>query len=134
MARWIGIDYGGVRSGMAFTDAHAAIAFPHKTVLTKDLMPEIAKLISQEPCNGIVLGMPNGRTHSTQGIEELAKELCKKWPELDIRFTDESNTSVEALSASIQAGMKKSKRSQKGALDAIAATLILQRFLEAQQR
>ena len=32
MARWIGIDYGGVRTGLAFTDPAGAIAFPHKTV------------------------------------------------------------------------------------------------------
>lgn len=138
MARWIGIDYGGVRSGLAFTDANAVIAFPHKTVMTKELLQEISMLLAQEPCRGIVLGMPNGwaqtadegHTDSTQGILDFSKELNKKWPELEIQFADESHTSMEALSASIQAGMKKSKRSRKGALDAIAATLILQRFLE----
>jgi len=49
---------------------------------------------------------------------------------LPIELTDETNTSEEALQASIAGGMKKSKRSKKGALDNVAAAIILQRFLD----
>jgi len=139
MARWIGIDYGKVRTGLAVTDSTASIAFPHATIKTDQLMDSLTTLIGAEPCAGIVLGIPNkwgvsqgkGTTHSTADILAFQSQLQKKWPSLAIELVDETNTSEEALTASIQAGMKKSNRSKKGALDKIAATLILQRFIDS---
>lgn len=142
MGRWIGIDYGGARTGLAYTDDAALLAFPYKTVPTNALKAELDKLIKTAPCAGIALGIPNawglqagkGLTDSSAPILALKAELEKRYPRLEIALVDETNTSEEALQASIQAGMKKSKRSQKGAVDDVAATLILQRFLEARAR
>lgn len=138
MARWIGIDYGGVRTGIACTDADGVLAFPHATVQTASLMGALEQLVNASPCKGFVLGMPNawgigigkGMTHSTAPILALQAQLRKHWPELEVHMVDETNSSEEALQASIAGGMKKSKRSQKGALDHVAATIILQRFLD----
>jgi putative Holliday junction resolvase len=47
-----------------------------------------------------------------------------------VHLVDETNTSAEAVQASIAGGMKKKKRREKGSLDAVAAAIILQRFLE----
>lgn len=142
MGRWIGIDYGGARTGLAYTDDAALLAFPYKTVPTAALKAELEKLIKAAPCVGIALGIPNawglqagkGLTDSSAPILALKAELEKRYPRLEIALVDETNTSEEALQASIQAGMKKSKRSRKGAVDDVAATLILQRFLEARAR
>lgn len=142
MGRWIGIDYGSVRTGLAYTDGAAMLAFPHKTVPTNALMDELIRLVKESPCAGFALGIPNawglnsgrGMTHSSEPILAFRTVLEKQFPDLKVALVDETNTSEEALQASIQSGMKKSKRSKKGAVDDVAATLILQRFLDERSR
>ena len=142
MARWIGIDYGGVRTGLAYTDAAGTMAFPHKTVPTKELMPAIKALVNEAPCHGFALGIPNrwgvelgrGLTDSSAAILAFKKNLEQEFPALEVTLVDETNTSEEALQSAIRSGMKKSKRSQKGAIDDVAAALILQRFLDERSR
>ena len=138
MARWIEIDFGIVRTGIAFTDDTERLAFPFATVPTAELMIALERLINESPCRGLVLGIPNAwglalgkaRTHSTEPILAFQAKLKQRWPALPIELMDETNTSEEALQASIAGGMKKSKRSKKGALDNVAAAIILQRFLD----
>jgi len=69
-------------------------------------------------------------TDSTQAILALQSDLQKKWPDLPVHLVDESFTSREARFSMVQGGMKKKKREEKGAMDRVAAALILQRFLE----
>ena len=98
----------------------------------------LERLIKEAPCAGFALGLPNawgmnmqsGETHSTAPIHEFQGQLKKKWPGLPVHLVDETNTSAEAVQASIAGGMKKKKRREKGSLDAVAAAIILQRFLE----
>lgn len=141
MSRWIGIDFGTVRTGLAYTDGSGKMAFPFKTVSTADVLQVLDKLVKETPCAGFVLGLPNawglnlkaGETHSTTPILIFQKQLSAKWPALPVQIVDESNTSAEAVSASIAGGMKKKKRREKGSLDAVAAAIILQRFLEQEK-
>ena len=137
MARWIGIDFGKARTGLAFTDKNARIAFPHETVATKVLWESLESLVKAETCAGFVLGMPDAwsirqaqETDSTQAILTFQSELQKKWSHLPIHLVDESFTSREARFSMVQGGMKKKKREVKGAMDRVAAAIILQRFLE----
>ncbi|MBO75132.1 MAG: Holliday junction resolvase RuvX [Flavobacteriales bacterium] len=138
MARWIGIDYGIVRTGLAHTDPTGVLAFPYKTVPTTELIAAITALVNEAPCAGFALGIPNrwgldsgrGLTDSSAPILAFKKQLEQQFPTLDIILVDETNTSEEALQAAIQSGMKKTKRSKKGAVDDVAAALILQRFLD----
>ena len=142
MARWLGIDYGGVRTGLAHTDPSGMLAFPHKTVPTTELMSVIKALVDAEPCAGFALGIPNrwgvnagrGLTDSSALILAFKEQLEQQFPALDVTLVDETNTSEEALQSAIRSGMKKSKRSQKGAVDDVAAALILQRFLDERDR
>jgi putative Holliday junction resolvase len=116
------------------------MAFPFKTVATADAVTILDKLVKEAPCAGFVLGLPNawalnlqtGGTHSTAPILAFKKQLEAKWPALPVQLVDESNTSTEAVTASIAGGMKKKKRREKGSLDAVAAAIILQRFMEQQ--
>lgn len=137
MARWIGIDFGEVRTGLAFTDKSACIAFPHKTVATAELMVALDELVHSESCAGFALGLPSAltqigeqNTDSTSGIIHLKASLQKKWPKLPVHLIDESFSSREARMSMVQGGMKKKKREVKGAMDRVAAAIILQRFLE----
>ena len=100
-------------------------------------MAALDALVSAEPCAGFALGIPNAwsiqlhgtGTDSTAGILELKDKLSKKWSTLTVHLVDESNTSKEARQALIAGGMPKKKRQIKGAMDHVAAALILQRFL-----
>lgn len=118
------------------------MAFPHKTVSTKELIPAIKALVNEAPCAGFALGIPNrwgvesgrGLTDSSAAISAFKKKLEQEFPDLDVTLVDETNTSEEALQSAICSGMKKSKRSRKGAVDDVAAALILQRFLDEHSR
>ena len=133
MARYIAFDWGLRRTGIAVTDSSAIIASPLKTVDTRELKPEITKLIQAEPCAGLIVGVPGMfedlKTDSSEGIEKFINFLEKSYPTLPLHKVDESDTSSEAMDAMIAGGMKKKKRREKGSLDKVAAAIILQRFL-----
>lgn len=134
MARYIAFDFGTRRVGVAVTDSGAMIAAPEGTYPPEKLDAEIRRLLSEEPCAGFVVGMPGlvlgTATHSTKPIRAFADRLRKAHPNVPLEFVDEDHTSREASLAMVQSGMRKSKRRDKGQLDQIAATLILQRFLD----
>ena len=75
---------------------------------------------------------PDPRDHHRQhGTDSsLRRQASSGHPDLPVELVDEDDTSREASLAMVQSGMRKSKRREKGQLDQIAATLILQRFLD----
>lgn len=134
MARFIAFDFGTRRVGVAVTDSGALIAAPEGTYAPETVDAAIQRLIAAEPCAGFVVGMPGLITgdaaDSTEAIRGFVAGLNKRWPDIPVELVDEDHTSREASLAMVQAGMRKSKRREKGQLDQIAATLILQRFLD----
>ena len=135
MSRYIAFDWGATRTGIAVTDSNLIIATPLKTVETQGLHAEIARLMNDAPCGGFVVGVPGlmvgGHTDSSEGINQFILFLEKTYPSLKVHQVDEGDTSNEAMSAMISGGMNKKNRRQKGALDKVAAAIILQRFLES---
>ena len=134
MARYIAFDYGTRRIGIAVTDSGAIVAAPECTCSPEDLPNVLNRLVEAEPCAGFVVGMPGlilgTTTDSTAPIRAFVDQLRKAHPDLPVELVDEDDTSREASLAMVQSGMRKSKRREKGQLDQIAATLILQRFLD----
>ena len=130
MARWIALDFGKARTGIAVTDDNAMIASPLETVDSRSIWERLSALVAERPCAGFVLGDPGALADSSAGIAELELGLRKRWPHLPVHRVDESFTSREAQASLVQGGMRKSKRREKGALDKVAAALILQRFLD----
>ncbi|MEC8598001.1 MAG: Holliday junction resolvase RuvX [Bacteroidota bacterium] len=134
MARYIAFDYGTRRIGIAVTDSGAIVAAPECTCSPEDLPNVLKRLVEAEPCAGFVVGMPGlilgTTTDSTAPIRAFVDQLRKAHPDLPVELVDEDDTSREASLAMVQSGMRKSKRREKGQLDQIAATLILQRFLD----
>ena len=133
MARWIGLDLGMARTGIAVTDRDAMIASPLETVATKDLLSRLQALVNEESCAGFVVGDPGPLADSAPLIAQWEQRLKKAFPGKTIRKVDESFSSREARSAMVAGGMKKSRRQEKGAMDRVAAAIILQRFLEEQE-
>jgi len=131
MARWIALDIGGARTGVAVTDRDALIASPLATCATGELLAFVEKLVAEEPCAGFVMGHAGPGADSTPLVEAWKKKLQKAFPGKRIEWVDEAFSSREARDAMVFGGMKKKKRQQKGQTDRIAAALILQRFLDS---
>jgi putative Holliday junction resolvase len=116
------------------TDSGAIVAAPECTCSPEELPTVLSRLLEAEPCAGFVVGMPGlilgTTTDSTAPIRAFVDQLRKAHPGLPVELVDEDDTSREASLAMVQSGMRKSKRRKKGQLDQIAATLILQRFLD----
>jgi putative Holliday junction resolvase len=135
MGKLLGFDVGAKRTGLATTDALQLIASPLRTVETRGLAEAVKAEIATGPVDGFVVGVPllmvGGRTDSHDAIDAVVAALNKAFPHIPIHLVDEGNTSVEASAIQRMGGMKKSKRQAKGSLDAISASLILQRHLDA---
>lgn len=134
MAKILGLDIGGKRTGMAETDVMQMMAFPLKTVPTSELMNHIDQFIQENHPQTIVVGDPDelgtGTSHSTELIHQWVKKIKTKHPSIDVVCVDESFTSQLASEALIAGGMKKKERQEKGVLDKVAASLILERYLQ----
>ena len=135
MGRILGIDYGRKRSGVAVTDPLKIVAGNLATVPTHTLMHFIKDYISREPVERIVVGKPtqlNGEpSESMRYITPFVNQLGKELPEIPVEMYDERFTSTIAHQAMLAGGMKKSDRRDKMRVDAIAATIILNDYLQS---
>ena len=136
MARIICIDYGGKRTGIAVTDPFKIIATALETVATKDFISFLKKYFTTEIVELLLIGYPlsldNTATHATPLVEAAIKQLQKEFPNLPIKKVDERYTSKMASRAMIEMGMKKKDRQKKENTDMIAATMMLQEYLNNQ--
>ena len=135
MGRILGIDYGRKRSGVAVTDPMQIVAGNLATVPTHTLLQFIKDYIARETEDRIVNGQPvqlNGEpSESMKYITPFVNRLRKELPLLPVVMYDERFTSVIAHQAMIDGGMKKSDRRDKSRVDAIAATIILNDYLQS---
>ncbi len=135
MGRILGIDYGRKRTGVAVTDPLKIVAGNLATVPTHSLMQFIKDYIGREPVERIVIGQPtqlNGEpSESMKYITPFVNRLRKELPDMPVVMYDERFTSTIAHQAMIEGGMKKSDRRDKARVDAIAATIILNDYLQS---
>ncbi|MDN3655015.1 Holliday junction resolvase RuvX [Ferruginibacter paludis] len=137
MARILAIDYGGKRTGLAVTDPLQIIATGLSTIESKELIPYLKKYFLTEVVELIIIGLPknwdDSETHGTPFAEAAVKKLQKAFPQIPVKTVDERYTSKMAKDAMLQMGMKKKDRQVKGNVDIIAATIILQEYLQSIQ-
>ncbi|MDE3142741.1 MAG: Holliday junction resolvase RuvX [Bacteroidota bacterium] len=135
MSRIICIDYGGKRTGLAVTDPLKIIATALTTVETKELIPFLKKYFLQEQVELILIGEPlnldDSATHATPLVKQAIIRLKKEFPTIPIQTVDERYTSKMASRAMVEMGMKKKDRQVKGNIDQIAATIMLQEYLQS---
>ena len=138
MARILGIDYGRKRTGIAVTDPLQIVANSLATVPTHTLLDFIKNYIAQEAVEAIVIGQPtqlDGQpSESMRYITPFVKTLQKELPLMPVIMVDERFTSSIAHQAMIVGGMKKTQRQEKGRVDAIAATIILNDYLQSKTK
>ena len=138
MARIIAIDYGRKRTGLAVTDPLQIIANGLTTVPTHQLETFLTDYVRKEQVERIVVGLPkqmNGQmSESWQYIEPFLNRLRKVMPNMPVEMVDERFTSVLAHQAILQSGVgKQRRREDKGMVDEISATIILQSYLESRR-
>ena len=133
MARILALDYGKVRTGVAVTDELQLIASGLTTVETKELIPFLADYVEKESVEKFIVGLPkqmdNTPSESEELIQSFLKKLSGRFPSMPVERQDERFTSKMAFQSMLDSGMKKKKRQDKGLVDEISATLILQAYL-----
>ena len=137
--RILSIDYGKKRTGLAVTDPLQIIANGLATVSTSELFDYLKKYTSQEQVERIVIGrptQPNGKpSENLVRVEQFVNRWRKAMPEIPIEYYDERFTSVLAHQAILDSGIgKKARRENKGLVDEISATIILQDWMRANGR
>lgn len=136
MGRILSIDYGAKRTGLAVTDPLKIIATALDTVETHHLFHYLKEYIGKEVVEKIIIGFPlnldDTATHATPLVEAAIRRLNKLFPLIPVEKVDERFSSKMAGKAMIEMGMKKKDRRQKGQTDQIAATILLQEYLNTQ--
>jgi putative Holliday junction resolvase len=136
MPRVIAIDYGLKRTGLAVTDPLRIIASALATVGTQGLVKYLQDYVTREQVEGFVVGMPmnldNTPTDATAAVRAFVADLKKRFPAQWVETVDERFTSRMAQRTMLDSGKGRMARREKGALDRISATIILQGWLERQ--
>lgn len=133
--RILSIDYGRKRTGLAVTDPLQLIANGLTTVPTHQLEQYLTAYFSREQVERVVVGLPkqmNGEmSESWKYIEPFLNRLHKLYPSIPIELVDERFTSVLAHQTILDSGVgRQRRREDKGMVDEISATIILQSYME----
>ncbi len=134
-ARILAIDYGAKRTGLAVTDPLQIIASGLTTIPTNELFDFLEKYFQEESVNKVIIGLPKRLNNEPSAIasevEKFIRIFTQKHPNIPIETLDERFTSKIAFQSMIDSGMKKKQRKNKGLVDEIAATILLQDYLTA---
>jgi putative Holliday junction resolvase len=138
VARILSIDYGKVRTGLAVTDPLQLIATGLTTVETKTLFDYVSDYVAREHVERIVIGkptQPNGQpSENFARVENFVNRWHNAHPDVPIEYYDERFTSVLAHRAMIVGGVKKkTRRENKGLVDEVSATIILQDYMNSRK-
>jgi putative Holliday junction resolvase len=133
MARILSIDYGLKRTGIAVTDDFQIIASGLTTIPSTDIIPFLKTYFSKENVETVLIGEPkqmNGLpSESTEIIEKFIAQFHTEFPNMKMERVDERFTSKMAFQTMIDSGLKKKQRQNKALIDEIAATILLQDYL-----
>lgn len=133
MPRILAIDYGIKRTGIAVTDELQIIASGLTTVPSETAIAFLKDYFSKEEVIRVLIGEPkqmNGQaSESTPVIEKFVTDFKVAFPDMKVDRVDERFTSKMAFQTMIDSGLKKKQRQNKGLVDEIAATILLQDYL-----
>jgi putative holliday junction resolvase len=137
--KWLGIDYGDVRIGVAVSDALGIIAHGLETVRWngRDLdwaIDRIVTLAREQAACGLVVGIPRRTDGKVGDSERKARDLAAVLGErtgLPVVLIDERYTTVVASRLMRESGRQASRN--RGVIDQVAAQVILQEFLESRR-
>lgn len=131
--RCLGIDYGMKRIGLAISDPSNTIARSYGLVINgKKAVEQIREIVEREGITHLVFGLPlhmsGDKGDKALLVEEFAEKVRLAVGEVEVLFEDERLTTVTAQRVLIEGDVRRSKRKEK--IDALAASLILQKYLD----
>jgi putative Holliday junction resolvase len=133
MGRVIAIDHGAKRTGLAVTDPLRIIATALATVPTPEVLDHLKQYVAGEQVDGFVVGLPvnldGTPTDATAQVQAFIAQLRRTFPDKWVETADERFTSRMAQQVLLQSGKGRMARRDKGQLDRISATIILQGWL-----
>lgn len=124
--RYLGIDYGTKRVGISISDEMGKVAFPVSTISNKDALRDIGEIIKKEKISIVVLGESKDLDGTENILMDEIRTFSKRLEEecgVEIVLEPEYLTSVQAA-----------RMTEEKYLDASAATLILQSFLDKKDK
>ncbi|MBO5530159.1 MAG: Holliday junction resolvase RuvX [Bacilli bacterium] len=138
--RYIGLDLGTKTCGVAISDKLGIIASFYKTIFFKEedyesLINPINEIIKEYNIEKIVLGLPKNMNNTVGFAGERSisfKKILEDNLKLEVILEDERLSSVEANNIMIKSDISRNKRKKK--VDGLAATIILQRYLDRKDK
>lgn len=121
--RYLAIDYGSKRVGLALSDEGGILAFPYKTVENKDLIKVLKEVVKKEEVGKIILGLPlNFQMEETEQTQKVIrfKKMLEKNIDVSVEFENELLTTAQAKKSGVP----------NVYIDASSAALILQSYLD----
>ena len=133
MPRILSIDYGQKRTGIAITDEMQIIASGLTTIPSETVIDFLKIYFAKEKVEKVIIGEPkqmNGLpSESTVIIDKFIEKFVFFFPEMLLEKVDERFTSKIAFQTMIDSGLSKKQRQNKGLIDEVAATILLQDYL-----
>ena len=131
MGRYLGIDYGTKRIGIAVSDGLGLTAQPLDVVARSEAVAHISELVSTYEVTKLIIGLPTAlggfEGSSAMAARELGEELAE-CTGVEVVYVDERFTSRMAETALVDSGMKRRRRRET--VDMVAAAIILQAYLD----
>ncbi len=133
--RYLGLDLGSRTLGIAVSDKQGVIASTYKTIRHNEeyemLLEEIAKIVDELEVEAIVLGFPKNMNNTVGPKGELSlefKEKLEKKVTIPVYLQDERLSTKAATDMLISGNV--SRKNRKKVVDSVAATIILQTYLD----
>ena len=137
--KYLGLDLGSRTLGIAVSDATGLISSSYKTIRHEEeydrLLIEVKQLTEELKIDAIVLGFPKNMNNTIGPKGELSlafKEKLEELVEIPIYLQDERLTTKSATDMLIMGNV--SRKNRKKVVDSVAATIILQTFLDRRER
>jgi len=135
--RYMGIDYGSKRIGVALCDPLLTFAYSYKTLINdNNFLKELKVIIEEKNVVKIILGLPSESYHASKILAEEVRKLKNEIEtkrSLEVILWDEEFTSVLAEQQVLDSVKSKKKRKDKGLIDRNSAAIILQEYLNSKQ-
>ena len=137
--RYLGLDLGSKTLGVSVSDASGLIASSYTIIRHNEeyekLIDEVKKIVEEKKVDKIVLGLPKNMNGTIGPKGELSykfKEMLENSTKLEVFLEDERLTTVQATNLLIKNDTSRKKR--KEVVDSMAATIILQSFLDKNKK
>ncbi|MDE5586755.1 MAG: Holliday junction resolvase RuvX [Bacilli bacterium] len=137
--RYLGLDLGTKTLGLALSDELGMIATSYKILRHEEdyesLIPQVIQVIEEKNVKELVLGLPKNMNNSVGERGEIClrfKEMLEESTNLPVHLQDERLTTRQAENLLISNDTSRKKR--KKVIDSLAATIILQSYLDRRER